>query len=97
MPSFFFNDTPPTELYPLSLHDALPISSIVIHGDGSQTRDFIYLADVVDGLVAARSEEHTSELQSRLHILCPLFFLMTRRPPSSTPFPSTTLFRSLRS
>src|SRR4030042_351708 len=34
-----------------------------------------------------RSEEHTSELQSRLHL--------TRRPPRSTPFPATTLFRSL--
>src|SRR3990172_152018 len=42
-----------------------------------------------------RSEEHTSELQSRLHLLCPLFFLMIRRPPRSTLFPYTTLFRSL--
>src|SRR3990172_5389959 len=42
-----------------------------------------------------RSEEHTSELQSRLHLVCPLFFLMIRRPPRSTLFPYTTLFRSL--
>src|SRR3990172_5356302 len=43
----------------------------------------------------ARSEEHTSELQSRLHLLFLLFFLMIRRPPRSTLFPYTTLFRSI--
>src|SRR3989338_15796 len=41
-----------------------------------------------------RSEEHTSELQSQFHLVCPLFFLMIRRPPRSTLFPYTTLFRS---
>src|SRR3990172_6895393 len=44
--------------------------------------------------IEARSEEHTSELQSRLHLVFPLFFLMIRRPPRSTLFPYTTLFRS---
>src|SRR3990167_6317114 len=44
-----------------------------------------------------RSEEHTSELQSQSNLLCPLFFLMIRRPPRSTLFPYTTLFRSPRS
>src|SRR3712207_6446309 len=55
----------------------------------------------------ARSEEHTSELQSRQYLVCRLllekkntgsslfFFLMIRRPPRSTLFPYTTLFRSL--
>src|SRR3989442_1487601 len=42
-----------------------------------------------------RSEEHTSELPSPPHPLCRLFFLMIRRPPRSTLFPYTTLFRSL--
>ena len=46
-----------------------------------------------------RSEEHTSELQSPDHLVCRLlleknFFLMIRRPPRSTLFPYTTLFRS---
>ena len=46
-----------------------------------------------------RSEEHTSELQSRLSISYAVFclkkiFLMIRRPPRSTLFPYTTLFRS---
>src|SRR5258707_7056 len=60
---------------------------------------------------AMRSEEHTSELQSRQYLVCRLllekkkhttcmhsflfFFLMIRRPPRSTLFPYTTLFRSL--
>src|SRR5580698_7069975 len=68
----------------------------------------------------SRSEEHTSELQSHVNLVCrlllekgqpqrprpaemtgprhgfPLFFLMIRRPPRSTLFPYTTLFRSTR-
>src|SRR3989338_2392132 len=43
---------------------------------------------------SGRSEEHTSELQSQFHLVCRLFFLMIRRPPRSTLFPYTTLFRS---
>src|SRR3989338_6632425 len=43
----------------------------------------------------SRSEEHTSELHSQFHLLFLLFFfLMIRRPPRSTLFPYTTLFRS---
>src|SRR3712207_3278193 len=41
-----------------------------------------------------RSEEHTSEIQARPYLVCRLFFLMIRRPPRSTLFPYTTLFRS---
>ena len=58
-------------------------------------------ADVIIFLTDVRSEEHTSELQSR-HIISyavfclkKIFFLMIRRPPRSTLFPYTTLFRSL--
>src|ERR1039457_6883435 len=43
-----------------------------------------------------RSEGHTSELQSPCHLVCRLLFLMIRRPPRSTLFPYTTLFRSDR-
>src|SRR3990172_6901016 len=66
---FFFNDTAPTEIYPLSLHDALPIYWLVdeIH------RPFLELVPIVSSVVAVRggSGEHTSELQSRLHFLLP--------------------------
>src|SRR3989338_499185 len=40
-------------------------------------------------------EKHTSELQSQFYLLFLLFFLMIRRPPTSTLFPYTTLFRSM--
>src|SRR6266481_6036481 len=140
---FFFNDTATTEIYTLSLHDALPICpglSLFRHqpGDGAHFHQDL-----------DRSEEHTSELQSQFHLVCRLllekkkknghdienwalfepfqikiqepevigpedrdlqralelhslnfkdslsvFFLMRRRPPRSTLFPYTTLFRS---
>src|SRR3989304_6049390 len=94
MPSFFFNDTATTEIYTLSLHDALPIfvSDQALEGIAEELSstelDFCLL------VMAPRSEGHTSELQSRLHLVCRLFFLMIRRPPRSTLFPYTTLFRS---
>src|SRR6476659_11216259 len=61
---FFFNDTATTEIYTLSLHDALPISlrgapRPHAHAAGPRHR-------------AARSEEHTSELQSLRHLVCRL-------------------------
>src|SRR2546425_1764647 len=70
---FFFNDTATTEIYTLSLHDALPIS-------GAAARDLY--ADVTNASVQAtgdedpvtilRSEEHTSELQSLAYLVCRL-------------------------
>src|SRR6195952_2176339 len=96
MPSFFFNATATTKFYTLPLHAALPISprgpraivagetvTAVGRGRGALPKEI-------------RSEEHTSELQSPRHLLCRLFFLMLRRPPSSTLFPYTPLFRSPR-
>src|SRR5437016_8273500 len=69
---FFFNDTATTEIYTLSLHDALPISM--------QSRCFtIRRPEPFDGLLprpvqggAVRSEEHTSELQSLTNLVCRL-------------------------
>src|SRR3990167_2208665 len=51
-----------------------------------------WLGAIIFGIL--RSEEHTSELQSQSNLVCRLFFLMIRRPPRSTLFPYTTLFRS---
>src|ERR1039457_1732357 len=139
---FFFNDTATTEIYTLSLHDALPICRLDWHGPVHPRQAPATRAD--------RSEEHTSELQSPCNLVCRLllekkkktqtpkhrqfshvqdtpretahcvsprswtstccvvslcayvaffvffflFFLMIRRPPRSTLFPYTTLFRS---
>src|SRR3989442_5925847 len=77
---FFFNDTATTEIYTLSLHDALPICSYIVFvrragqivpasiQTGLTDLDYI---EVTSGLTE-RSEEHTSELQSRPHIVCRL-------------------------
>src|SRR2546422_3879976 len=79
---FFFNDTATTEIYTLSLHDALPISSMT-QGRASYSMEFshydIVPNEIAEKVIAAakaaregRSEEHTSELQSRLHLVCRL-------------------------
>src|SRR3712207_7840777 len=70
---FFFNDTATTEIYTLSLHDALPISESLTHGTRVivhgrlQQRSF----ETREG-EKRRSEEHTSELQSRQYLVCRL-------------------------
>src|SRR6201999_4461430 len=125
---FFFNDTATTEIYTLSLHDALPIS----HSGKPAAGIAIELTELSElgAPRVIRSEEHTSELQSLAYLVCrlllakkrccatlaprppayaaqsmhnglrdgnkrlPFFFLMIRRPPRSTLFPYTTLFRS---
>src|SRR5436305_15192318 len=85
-PSFFYSHTPTTNIYTLSLHDALPISHRERHrrrrrvqadhrrraagrgrpNDPSRARD----RDLRS--LTSRSEEHTSELQSRPHLVCRL-------------------------
>src|SRR5438445_8378460 len=72
--SFFFTRTPTTELYTLSLHDALPISQVadsaVVSSGGQIGLDWT-LSGVGD-VTGDRSEEHTSELQSRQYLVCRL-------------------------
>ena len=58
----FFNDTATTEIYTLSLHDALPIYLIEAKRQGSCKPCFLLEVHAVDA--NKRSEEHTSELQS---------------------------------
>src|SRR5260370_26131672 len=65
---FFFNDTATTEIYTLSLHDALPIlqpPTILPRSTASTTLRCLKE-------VGSRSEEHTSELQSHLNLVCRL-------------------------
>src|SRR6266571_2071375 len=66
--SFFFNETATTEIYTLSLHDALPISRALgrrCQGDGHRSAH-----PGAEG--TRRSEEHTSELQSHVNLVCRL-------------------------
>src|SRR5216684_9277968 len=68
---FFFNDTATTEIYTLSLHDALPISLGARQAEASRTASM--KRRILSGsFLPGRSEEHTSELQSRLHLVCRL-------------------------
>src|SRR5262245_63578388 len=71
---FFFNDTATTEIYTLSLHDALPIY-YANADDEVETRPHFFsgFAGAAGAAgAAARSEEHTSELQSLRHLVCRL-------------------------
>src|SRR5690606_41429800 len=93
---FFFSVTAPPERYPLSLHDALPISSPpACRGAGSSSwrallqeqRDRRPGADVDAVAVGhgdrpVRSEEHTSELQSRENLVCRLLLEKKKRKRS---------------
>src|SRR5947199_647678 len=67
---FFFNDPPPTEIYTLSLHDALPISVSVWKSDLAARR--ARAPQTNSTRTFPRSEEHTSELQSLRHLVCRL-------------------------
>src|SRR5205823_12131614 len=90
---FFFNDPPTTEIYTLSLHDALPISHVDHRQaavDGGTRLGVVLAAHVandheigrgieVGGVEAARSEEHTSELQSLAYLVCRLLLEKKKR------------------
>src|SRR2546422_8393293 len=89
---FFFNDTATTEIYTLSLHDALPIchchhraERVEARADDARPRSAPVGplhrergGDCLDR-VRDRSEEHTSELQSRLHLVCRLLLEKKKR------------------
>src|SRR5438552_18855743 len=69
---FFFNDTATTEIYTLSLHDALPISWLIVSAWALSKFAGPRSCFQFRLLEKARSEEHTSELQSPDHLVCRL-------------------------
>src|SRR3712207_7311809 len=103
---FFFNDTATTEIYTLSLHDALPIFQAVAGA--------LRQVEVLDGQIEvgragggagqlaelealrrlARSEEHTSELQSRQYLVCRL--LLEKKKIHRSPLGISTLIGSCK-
>src|SRR5438874_5362836 len=68
---FFFNDPATTEIYTLSLHDALPISSILCMRSAARFPNSM-TSEIELPYFRSRSEEHTSELQSRRDLVCRL-------------------------
>src|SRR3712207_7556161 len=97
--SVFFNDTATTEIYTLSLHDALPIWTPAAPVRASERLALFPIRGVrtlPDGRVGAivawgyvvaleRSEEHTSELQSRQYLVCRLLLEKKNRTPAACP------------
>src|SRR5689334_24662136 len=85
---FFFNDTATTEIYTLSLHDALPISTRRCtsaarssRGGCSAARRTRRTASRASCSPPPRSEEHTSELQSQFHLVCRLLLEKKKNEP----------------
>src|SRR5258706_6027206 len=86
---FFFNDTATTEIYTLSLHDALPISFLPVVVPlilaANSAGYSIYTFPEPRGANStsrARSEEHTSELQSLTNLVCRLLLEKKKRNPT---------------
>src|SRR5256885_5198211 len=91
---FFFNDTATTEIYTLSLHDALPISS------ADYAQRFLVFKKVTDtracspcgaSTLGGRSEEHTSELQSPCNLVCRLLLEKKKTQLPEYIMPTATL------
>src|SRR2546426_8924880 len=102
---FFFNDTATTEIYTLSLHDALPISESSLNSQKSrrqprQSRIPSTLSQrfsasrACGGSPISRSEEHTSELQSPCNLVCRLL-LEKKKKDSICNLHSTSTFHYL--
>src|SRR3712207_9150089 len=96
---FFFNDTATTEIYTLSLHDALPIFVVGVLGHAEPlelgvAEGLEVLVDALEGGVAGgrfRSEEHTSELQSRQYLVCRLLLEKKKKSASTKSCLTNTL------
>src|SRR5690606_42037782 len=89
--SFFFNDTATTEIYTLSLHDALPIlGALCLDPEGRlyATGEVLVLTRPThpNHRSASRSEEHTSELQSRENLVCRLLLEKKKKVKSVISF-----------
>src|SRR5256885_11888038 len=95
---FFFNDTATTEIYTLSLHDALPISRIAAARTMIRKRRCFFIAHLqLTGTrksqrvnSSERSEEHTSELQSPCNLVCRL---LLEKKKNATTSPCVTRSR----
>src|SRR2546430_6840302 len=87
---FFFNDTATTEIYTLSLHDALPICcppcAGAFHTCHMPVRSEAKYISTFHGRRFGRSEEHTSELQSQSNLVCRL--LLEKKKKYTSPITS---------
>src|SRR5262249_61377565 len=97
---FSFNDTPPTEIYTLSLHDALPICENAnklpkrhlktpLRVQWRKLKDRRRLSNDQLHFRKERSEEHTSELQTLTNLVCRL--LLEKKKTQQIPHDTTTI------
>src|SRR3712207_7527671 len=95
---FFFNDTATTEIYTLSLHDALPIWQLPPArlerrperaGRDGIDPDALQRELLCQTLCEVRSEEHTSELQSRQYLVCRLLLEKKKKTQPTQYLPAT--------
>src|SRR2546422_6140307 len=96
---FFFNDTATTEIYTLSLHDALPISAQRHSDAGRRAPDRARSAHRPGATLGGEIGRHTSELQSRLHLVCRLLLekkKKQREPDLDSSVSSETTKRTAR-
>src|SRR5256885_6102328 len=92
---FFFNDTATTEIYTLSLHDALLIYHVAVFSVGPGRQPERHSHSALQGRFRAqrfRSEEHTSELQSPCNLVCRL--LLEKKKQTRFPLLATTFWMS---
>src|SRR5258708_33244471 len=87
---FFFNDTATTEIYTLSLHDALPIWHESLRGLSA-----VFMRQIKHNLPNGRSEEHTSELQSPDHLVCRLLLEKKKKNSKTSIVTISNLCRAL--
>src|SRR5688572_32488218 len=87
---FFFNDTAPTEIYTLSLHDALPICCVL--AIASEDESVEVFGTRHSALNLREIGEHTSELQSQSNLVCRL--LLEKKKNKRTPHPAQCLDRN---
>src|SRR5258708_39588878 len=88
---FFFNDTATTEIYTLSLHDALPIYRL-LNWKRLRAPFWPYFLRSLEreSRLTSRSEEHTSELQSPDHPVCRLLLEKKKTAANKQPPPGST-------
>src|SRR5256885_12547957 len=91
---FFFNDTATTEIYTLSLHDALPICPETFQPDATAADSNVFAEGLlgwnakVRAWPCGRSEEHTSELQSPCNLVCRLLLEKKKKNYTHRVFPT---------
>src|SRR2546430_4891142 len=89
---FFFNDTATTEIYTLSLHDALPIYQFESLSHTRKAKPSIVQCRFgIKTLSPIRSEEHTSELQSQSNLVCRLLLEKKKKKQYTISFDSRTV------